>query len=180
VLAQTITKLLDESILPAVVIIAAKVLGLVLINFIAGLPYTIQVGGSILPVTVVYASAAEAETANTFSNLVMELIVLLGFAVILFRAHFLHESHVPPKLSSRLVQLKLEHFILSSFEIYHQALIWLSFLWLSTAVVFVYAFAGGSISLALICFLLSFLSTYLYTKDIEVEIETERLLRAAH
>lgn len=179
-LARTLSKLLDESIVPAVVIIAGKVLGLVLANLVNGLPYSLQPGGSILPWTVVYNSASEAATANTFSNFVMYLVVLAGFGVVLFRAHFLHSSHIPPKLTGRLVRLKLENFIADTFEIYHQALVWLSFLWLTTVIVFIYALGGGSFSLGMITFLLSFAATYVYTKDIEIEMETERLISERH
>lgn len=176
-LAQTFAKLLDESIVPAVVIIAAKVLGLALANIVQNLPYTIEPGSSILPWTVVYNSATEAQAANTFSNLIMYLVVLIGFGVVLFKAHFLHASHIPPQLSGRLAKLNLENFIYESFEIYHQALVWLSFLWITTAIVFVYALGGGSISLGLIAFLGSFVATYLYTHDIKIEMDTERKMR---
>ena len=179
-LARTISKLLDEAILPAVVIIAGKIIGLFLANIVNSLPYSIQPGESILPWTVVYSTPTEAATANTFSNLVMYLVVLVGFSVVLFRAHYLHASHIPPKLSGRLIRLKLENFIADSFEIYHQALVWLSFLWITTVIVFIYALGGGSISLGLITFLGSFTATYLYTKDIEIELEAERIVEGAH
>lgn len=175
-LARTLQKLLDESIVPAAFIIAGKVIGLVLANLLHSLPYSLQAGGSILPWTVVYSSPIEAQTANTFSNFIMYLVVLLGFSFILFKAHFLHASHIPPRLSGRLAKMKLENFVQTTFEIYHQALVWLSFLWITTVLVFIYTLGGGSIMLALICFLLSFAATYLYTKDIETELETERMI----
>lgn len=179
-LACTVSKLLDEAILPAVMIIAGKVIGLFLANSLNSLPYSLQSGGSILPWTVVYNSPAEAATANTISNLFMYLVVLAGFSVVLFRAHYLHSSHIPPKLSGRLVRLKLENFIADTFEIYHQALVWLSFLWITTVIVFIYALGGDSISVGLIAFLFSFAATYVYTKDIEIELEAERVLGGSH
>lgn len=175
-LARTVTKLLDEAIVPAVFIIAGKVFGLVLVNILNSLPYTIQTSGSILPWTVIYNSTTEANAANTFSNFVMYLVVLAGFSFVLFRAHFLHDTHITPHLSRRLVRMKLENLIQDSFEIYHQALVWLSFLWLTTVIVFIYTLGGGSIILGMVTFLLSFAATYVYTKDIEIELETERLI----
>lgn len=177
-MTRTLAKLLDESIVPAAIIILGKVLGLVLANIVNAIPYSIQPGGSILPWTVVYSSAAEATTANTFSNFVMFLVVLAGFSVVLFRAHFLHSTHIPPRLRGKLARLKLENFIADTFEIYHQALVWLSFLWLTNLIIFIYALGGGSISLGIIAFLLSFAATYIYTKDIEIELETERVILA--
>jgi len=177
VLAQTIFKLLDESIVPAAILIAAKVLGLILANSFYSLTYTVQVGGSILPWTIVYNSAAEAQLANTFSNTIMMAVVLLGFGIVLFRAHFLHSTHIPPKLTGQLTKLKLEHFILDTFEIYHQVMVWLSFTWITTIVIFIYSISGGSVSLGLISFLFSFTATYIYTKDIEIELKAQRLVR---
>ena len=179
-LARTFTKILDESIVPAVIIIAGKILGLTLANIVNNLPYTIMTGGSILPWTVVYNSTSEGNIANTFSNLVMYLVVFSGFLVVLIRAHYLHDTHLPPKLAGRLLKLRLFHFVTTTFEIYHQALVWLSFLWITTLVLFFYTLGGGSITITMIGFLLSFIATYLYMKDVDVEIETEKMLRETH
>ncbi|HET7713159.1 MAG TPA: hypothetical protein VFK94_01430 [Patescibacteria group bacterium] len=175
-LARTLQKLLDESIVPAVIVIAGKIIGLFLANTINSLSYSLQAGGGILPWSVVYSTSTEAQTANTFSNFIMYLVVLVGFLIVLFRAHFLHASHIPPRLAGRLAKMKLENFVQTTFEIYHQALVWLSFLWITTILVFIYTLGGGSIMLMLTSFLLSFAATYLYTKDIEVELETERTI----
>lgn len=175
-LARTLLKLLDESIVPAVVLIAAKVLGLALANYLNSIPYSLQPGGGVLPWTVVYSSTAEAGLANTVSNLVMYLVVLAGFSAVLFRAHVLHASHITPKLTARLVRWRLEHFIGQTFDIYHQALVWLSFLWLTTVIIFIYALGGGSVWLTLLTLLLSFTATYLYVKDIEIELKAERIV----
>lgn len=78
------------------------------------------------------------------------------------------------------MKLKLENFIADTFEIYHQALVWLSFLWVTTLIVFIYALAGGSITAGLVAFLFSFAATYLYTKDIEIEMEAERMVLEHH
>ncbi len=179
-LTRTVTKLLDESIVPAVVIILGKVVGLVLANVVNSLNYSLQFGGSILPMTVTYSTQAEANSANTFSNLVMYLVVLAGFSFVLFRAHYLHASHIPPRLTGKLMRLKLENFIADTFEIYHQALVWLSFLWITTLITFIYAISGGSVMIGLIAFLFSFTATYLYTKDIEIEMEAERMILEHH
>jgi hypothetical protein len=177
-LARTLGKLLDESIVPAAIIIAGKVVGLALANYSSNLSYSLEPGGSILPWTVVYNSPAEAQMANTASNLVMFLVVLAGFSFVLFRAHYLHSSHIPPKLSGELAKMRLEHFVADTFEIYHQALVWLSFLWITTAIIFIYGLGGGSVSAVLLAFLLSFAATYLFTKDVEIELKTERLVRS--
>lgn len=174
---RSLVKILDEAILPAVVLIGAKVIGLVIANLIGGFTYTIESGYSALPWTVVYASTSEAVTANDISNFIMYLVVFLGFCWVLLKAHFLHDTHLPPKFAGRLAKLHLFHFVQTTFEIYHQALVWLSFLWLTTLVIFIYTFSGASVALALIALALSSASTFLYTKDIEVEIRTDKVLR---
>jgi hypothetical protein len=101
---------------------------------------------------------------------------LAGFSVVLFRAHYLHASHVHPMVVAKLTRLKMENLIATTFEIYHQALVWLAFLWITTVVIFIYTLGGGSLTLGLIAFLLSFAATYLYEKDLEIELEVEKLL----
>lgn len=176
---RSLLKVLDEAIVPAVVIIAAKVVGLALVNLIGGYSYTVESGYSAFPWTVVYASPSEALAANDHSNLFMYLVVLAGFSWVLVKAHFLHDTHLPPKLAGRLAKLKLWHFVQTTFEIYHQAVVWLSFLWLTTIVVFIYTIVGGSVVLFLAALSLSAAATFLYSKDIEVEIRTDQVLREA-
>lgn len=174
---RSLMKILDEAILPAVVLIGAKVIGLSLANFFGGLSFTVESGYSAIPWTVLYSSTSEAMTANDLSNAVMYLVVLLGFCWVLFKAHLLHDTHLPPKFAGRLAKLHLLHFVQTTFEIYHQALVWLSFLWLTTLVIFIYALSGSSVILALVALTLSSAATFLYSKDIEIEIKTDRVLR---
>ena len=54
-----------------------------------------------------------------------------GTLIVSLKAHFLHESHISPKFHQKLVKLSLEKLVTSSFHIYHQAAIWLIFLWLT-------------------------------------------------
>src|SRR2546429_3978903 len=176
---RSLIKVLDEAIVPAVILIAAKVLGLALANLLGGYAYTIQSGYSILPWTVVYSSSAEALSANDYSNIFMFVVVLTGFSWVLIKAHFLHDTHLPPRFAGKLAKLRLLHFVQTTFEIYHQAVVWLSFLWLTTLVIFIYPFVGGSTALFLVALALSAAATFLYTKDIEVEIKTDQVLREA-
>jgi hypothetical protein len=176
---RSLLKILDEAIVPASILIAAKVIGLVFVNFLGNYSYTIQTGYSALPWTVVYSSPTEALAANDYSNLFMYSIVLVGFSWILIKAHFLHDTHLPPRFAGKLARLKLWSFVQTTFEIYHQAVVWLSFLWLTTLVIFIYTLAGGSAVVFLIPLALSSAATFLYTKDVEVEIKTDQVLREA-
>jgi hypothetical protein len=176
---RSLLKILDEAIVPSVIVIAAKVIGLALVNLVSGYSYTIESGYSVFPWTVIYSSPTEALAANDYSNLIMYLVVLAGFTWVLVKAHFLHDTHLPPKLAGRLAKLKLWHFVQTTFEIYHQAVVWLSFLWLTTLVIFIYTVVGGSVVLVLAALALSSAATFLYTKDIEVEIRTDQVLREA-
>jgi len=67
----------------------------------------------------------------------MYMFLFIGFSVILYRALFLHSSHISPTMLSKLASNNLLNTIANSFEIYYSASIWLIMLWLAFGIIFV-------------------------------------------
>lgn len=129
--ARSLVKLIDEAIIPAMLLVFAKIAGILITNYIFHIEFTVQTQGflGILP-TISYPSAANYITVENYSNLLMFLMASIGALTVIIRAHLLHESHISPKFHQKLVTFKLEKLVSSSFHLYHQALIWMTFLWL--------------------------------------------------
>jgi len=120
----------------------------------------------------VYPTSAEFHQANTLSNISMFAFVALGAAVVVFRAHFLHESHISPKVSVQLSRLRISSWMASTFRLYHQGAVWLIFAWLSTVILVLQAYDGiSSPVLAIIAFLITLNLSWFFTLDMDKEIQ---------
>lgn len=130
-LAKSIIKLIDEAIVPACALILGKVAGLVLAAWLFKLNLQIEQGAilGLLP-QVRFPTHEALLTAENYANLLMFTVVAIGTILVILRAHYLHSSHIHPSLAAKLAGLNLEGLIAESYHLYHQAAIWLLYLWL--------------------------------------------------
>lgn len=162
--SKSLVKLIDEALIPAIILIAAKILGVTFVNYFYSLSWFFQ--GS----AITYKTMREFLLANSYSNLVMYSVILFGLSWVLIRAHYLHETHVHPKLAAQLARWNLAHLVEGTFEIYHEALVWISYLWLTTLLFGVESYFGLSylwvfgLSLLFAC-----VATVLFVADVEKE-----------
>jgi len=171
--SKTLTKLIDEGVVPAILLILAKMGGLLFAVFFFHLSFTLKVGGvlKILP-TLDFVNTQGYITAENYSNLAMFLTSSLGTTFVLIRAHFFHESHIHPQVQSKLHKLNLQNIIQPTYHLYHQAAIWLLFLWLTTAYLIVSAFLKITyVQITVIAFIVSANFSWLFAIDVEKEIE---------
>lgn len=174
--AKTTIKLIDEAVIPAVVLIIAKILGLLFVNYLFKIDYSINPSGFLdfLP-SITYSSPRDYIIAENYSNLAMFAAVTLGTLLVTIKAHFLHESHISPRFHQKMVRLNLEKFISTSFHLYHQAFIWLVFLWLVTIFLIISTLAEiiyPQISAIAVIIALNF--SWILAVDVEKEIEIAR------
>jgi len=110
--------------------------------------------------------------AQNYSNLAMFAAASLGTANVLVRAHFFHSTHIHPKLHARLVSFNLESLVSSTYHLYHQATIWLIFLWLTTGFLVLSTILGITYAqISIIAFVISANFSWVLAVDIEREIE---------
>lgn len=130
-LAKSIIKLIDEAIVPACALILGKVAGLALAAWLFKLNLQVEQGAifGFLP-QVRFPTHEALLTAENYANLLMFTVVALGTILVILRAHYLHASHIHPSLAAKLAGLNLEGLIAESYHLYHQAAIWLLYLWL--------------------------------------------------
>ena len=131
--AKSIIKLLDEALIPAIALIVAKMVGLFAAASFLNLEFTVKNAQllAFLP-SVQFTTVNDYIRAENYSNLAMFLTVALGTFLILIRAHYFHESHIKPNLHAKLISLSLDGLVAPSYHLYHQAAIWLIFLWMVT------------------------------------------------
>lgn len=169
----SLKKLIDEAIVPAALLILAKMLAILLSSYFLNLRFEIK-SGTFLPYlpSVKFLSIKDYITAENYSNLAMFLTAAVGTFIVLIRLHFLHDSHVHPKLQSKLASFNLEKIISSSFHLYHTALTWLIFLWLTVAFLIVSSiFRITYIQLTALAVVVAANLTWIMALDIQKEID---------
>lgn len=171
-ISTTLVRLIDESILPALVLIVTKLAGVLVVARFFNLPFEIATRGKLLPLpSVVFLDRADYIKANAYSNLIMFTVVALGFVFVLVRAHHFHQTHIHPHLSAKLKRLGLSSLIGETADIYHQALIWLLFTWFVLILMVLNSVAGLSyLAFTVIAFLVALNLTWFLVFDVEREI----------
>ncbi|KKR86115.1 MAG: hypothetical protein UU34_C0021G0009 [Candidatus Curtissbacteria bacterium GW2011_GWA1_41_11] len=174
--AKSLIKLTDEAIIPTLALIVAKMVGLYLTSLTFNLPFEVKTQGflNILP-AISFNNIADYTIAENYSNLAMLIVAALGTFFVLVRARFFHASHIHPKLHARLVRLNLESLIAPSYHLYHQAAIWLIFLWLTVGFLILSSILGTAyVQIAIIAFVVAANFSWIFALDIEKEVEISR------
>lgn len=173
-LSRSLLKLIDEAIIPALLVFGAKLVGLAVANYWHDLSWEIAEDASLLSL-VSYRSEEAFLQANTLSNAFVLGAILIGFLWVLIRAHAFHGSHISPRLSVSLVQKKLTGLVVHSWELYHQAVIWLAFLWLALILFSIQSIYGVNEWWVVIAgTALALLFSWLLIMDVEKEIEIRK------
>lgn len=167
-------KIIDEAIIPALIVFGAKLVGLALANVWYNLSWEVPEDTSLFSL-LSYRSEEAFLLANTFSNVFVLGAILIGFLWVLVRAHAFHGSHISPKLSVSLVQKRLTGLVIHSWELYHQAVVWLAYLWLALILFSIQSIYGvNEWWLVIAGTLVALLFSWLLIMDVEKEIELRR------
>lgn len=179
--SRTLVKLIDEAIVPALVLVAAKILGVLFISQLKNLVYDITFRTRFLPLpTLSFYSRQDYVVANSYSNLIMLAAVSLGLLRILLKTNILHETHISPKIAAKLARFRLSHLVSTTLESYHQALVWFGFAWFVVILTTFYAYLGLVFkSVAVVGFLVVLNLTWFFIFDIEREVVVWQQSKAA-
>lgn len=169
---NSIISLIDEAIFPAVALIIGKTVGLIAAAVLLGLTFNVQMGSllKVLPV-IQFDNPQDYITAESYSNLAMFTVAAVGTLLVLIRAHFFHQSHVSPKVHAKLISSNLEGLIAPSFKLYHQALIWLTYLWLTVGFLMIYSLVKITFpQITIIAFIVAVNLSWVFALDIQKEM----------
>lgn len=163
--SKTLIKLIDYAIFPAVLLVAAKIIGVVfLLNYF-------KIEYSVDSYQIVLSNIPNFVVINTYSSLFVFLSVIAGLIWVTIKAHLFHDTHINPILSSRLFSMRMEEVIHNSEVLYAQSFVWLSFAWLTTIMFGIHYFFNLSEAwLFYLAIGLSTIATALLAMDIEKEI----------
>ena len=173
--SRILTKLVDEAIVPAITLLVVRVGAAAITAQYFGFTFTAG------PTGFVYQDPEHFYIVNSYSVLAMIVALTLGLFYVLIKAHHFHASHVSPKFTAHLYSLKLNSFIQTSFDLYSQGAIWLSYTYLMMISSVLMAWFGLIMPwVAWTAALLTLVSTYFFVVDVEKEIAMKQSRPASY
>jgi len=119
-------KLIDKMILPLVLLIAARYLGIFLASYLITIKFSFSSDFNFwsLPFIRFESKQSLITSANSVSWLVVYLALIVIFGFVLLRNLYFHEHLIHPKFSAKLHIKRLEFLIVDYKEAFYQATAW--------------------------------------------------------
>lgn len=171
-MSKLLQKILSASVFPAALIIMSKIAGMVLVNKIFNLSWTIQTqAGSLFSIKVIYQDSAKALLCNSYSNFFVILVLCFCTAVVLFQGTYLHASHQNPRVLVKLMNFNFIMWLAESDIIFPRLAVWLGYLWIVSLIVIAQALKGDVYQwVAVLGFVSSIIATVLAFHDFERDL----------
>ncbi len=163
--SKVLIKLIDQAIVPALVIFASKIISTIVVAKYFGVSFTLGSAGFI------YSNTKDYLLVNSYSTFCMVAILALGLFYILLKSLVFHSSHITPSLTAKLFSLRLSAFIQDSFDLYSQGTVWISYSYLMLLITLVMFLFGSLYAWVFISALVvTVTATVLFVLDIENEL----------
>jgi TRAP-type C4-dicarboxylate transport system permease small subunit len=164
--SKVLIKLVDQAIIPAILLLVSRVGSVLFFARYFGVPMSVDQTG------FVFENEIDYILVNSYSVLLMVAILMLGVTYVLTKSLVLHDTHITPSLTAKLFSLRLSTFIQSSFDLYSQGTVWLSYSFLMLFVSAGMAFFGIIYSWVFyVSLIFTIVSTVLFILDVENEME---------
>ena len=168
--SRILIKLIDEAIVPAILLLAVRIGSVVLISQYLGIPFAVSNSG------FVFNTPSDYLKINSYSIIAMLVTLGIGLCITLAKTFFFHDSHITPKLTAKVFSLKMSSFIQNSFDLYSQGAIWVSYLYLLLLVSGIMALYGLVYTWVFFVNLgISVIGSVLFIIDVEREIKISNL-----
>lgn len=165
-ISRTLIRLIDQAIVPAILLLCTRLASVILVSYFIGAKFTFSAKGFIFHDPNNYVKV------NSYSTLAMVVILGLGLIYILAKALYFHDTHISPKLTTKLFHHKMTTLIQNSFELYSQGVIWLVYLYLITIVAVILGIFGVIYSwVTIVSGSFCAIATLLLILDIENELD---------
>ena len=170
-MSKTLVKLVDEAIIPALLLVLARIGGLTLSILIFGLNFNIsELDNKLIPYGLIFQSTYDATLASSISSLLMIAVTATGFGYMIYKVSAFQDKRISPKKLLRLADRNLLSLIESSLSIYLKSLVWLIFMWITSILVITSASRQLTyIWIAVASTIISIIATLFLVKNIEMD-----------
>ena len=167
--SKILIKLIDQAIVPAVLLLTVRIVSVVLISYQMGIPFAVDNTGFI------FSTTDQFLRMNSLSVFFMSIALGLGLAYILVKSMVFHSSHITPQTTAKIFSMKLSFFIQNSYDLYSQGIIWLSYTYLLIFGAGMMVLSGALLSWVFYVSLsIGIVGTILFVLDIEKEMEIDK------
>lgn len=105
----------------------------------------------------------------------MTIMLVIGLGYVVVKSLFFHESHIKPSITARLFSIKAESLIQSSYEIYTQGALWLTYSYLLLIVSTIMSTSGLLYTWVFYIILgVTLLTTLIFIYDLEEEVKIKK------
>ncbi len=178
-LSKILVRLIDKAVIPAVLLIASRVISIIIASKYFGVAFKITNHGFIVQNSYDYVKV------NSYSILFMIFMLVIGLSYVVIKSVFFHDSHIKPTITAKLFSIKAESLIQNSYEIYTQGAVWLTYsymllmvsgIMLLTNLVYDWVFyiITGVTLLATLLFVFDVEEEMKIKKDKDVEYDTDK------
>jgi hypothetical protein len=168
-LSKLLVKLIDKAVIPALLLLASRVVSIILVSKYLGIHLTLGNSG------FVFHNQSDYIKVNSYSTLIMAGLLVVGLGYVVIKSLFFHESHIKPSITTRLFSLKAESLIQDSYEIYTQGAVWLTYAYLLLIISGVMALSGFMYAWVFYTIMgVSILTTLIFILDLEEEISIKK------
>ncbi len=138
-------RVVDRAILPSVILIATKILGIFVGSILFNIAWKTNFAGSENNFLILqFNSEEDLSTLVNFSDTLTMLACGIGFSWALFQANHLNIDTTHPTLISKLYSKGKEFWLTTTGSIYHTATVWLVLSWLILFFILVNVYQGLS------------------------------------
>ncbi|MCA9389805.1 hypothetical protein KC571_00185 [candidate division WWE3 bacterium] len=168
-ISQVLLRLIDETIVPAILLITTKILGMWFVTILFRIDWQFSLSATASGIE--FSSHEGLLMVNSYSNLLVVIVLTFNILWLLVKAYHFHETHISPSFTLKLLSLNLTRLISTSVEVYHKALIWLSYLWLVVFLSILHSAMGVSYGwVVAVSFGVALFMTWLFINDLEREL----------
>ena len=173
-MSKLLQKILSAALFPAALIIVSKIVGMMLVNTFFNLNWGIQTQTSgLFSVQVIYENSQNAIICNSYSNLFVIVVLLIGVLATLFQGTYLHTTHQDPRVLIKLIHFDFILWLAESDVIFPRLAVWLGFLWVISLLAIMQAVQGDLYpAIAVFAFVSSVITTGLGFRDFEKDLRT--------
>lgn len=127
-MSNSLVKLLDNSIIPAAVMVLSKLLGIILVSNFFGIAWSLREYANSMFATSTVLNPDDVIIVTSYSDLFMYIVLATFFSLAVFRSIFFHNTHVTEMVVLSLSKFNMLNLIKDSATVYSKAGGWWIFM----------------------------------------------------
>lgn len=134
--SRILIKLIDQAIVPALLLLVTRIVTMIVFSRLMNATYQITGAGFL------FDNHSDYLKVNSYSVLSMIVVLAFGVFYILLKSLVFHETHITPRLTTKLFTLRLSSFVQTSFDLYSQGAVWLAYIYFLFILTILLSFFG--------------------------------------